>query len=147
MKNYLILTLFLLSFLSCTTTIKNINDDPVYYSGKEVIVTGKVSKIVNVPLTNYSFIELTDLTDDIVVLTTKEYDRNDSVKLNAGVVALNTENSENYSLNIIKNIEKILVNKYNVDKKGVELTADTISYYLINIMDALEATYFLIESE
>lgn len=147
MYKYLLLITLFISLLSCTTKIEYINKNPVYYSGKVVKLTGTVTKIIPIPLTEYSFIELKDSTDDIVVLTIHEYKKNDNVKLRAGVVALDTSKGENYSLNIIKSIEKILVNKYNVDKKGVRLTAETISYYLINIMDAFEATYFLIESD
>lgn len=147
MNKYLSFPIIILLLISCTTKIEDLKNNPVYYAGKEVNVSGKITKIVNIPLTNYSFFELKDISDNIIVLTTRDYNLKEEVNINANVVALDTSNNENNSLNVIRSIEKMLIREYNVDEKGVKLTAEAISYYLTGILDALEATYFLLERD
>lgn len=145
-KKYIIYIIILL-LCSCTTRIKDIKDNPVYYSGRTVKVSGQITKIINIPLSHFSFIELKDKSSNIIVLTTRDYYLDQEVTLKTEVIAFDSSSSQNYSINIISAIEDFLNETGYGKGKNLDKVADNISETLVNILDVFEVAYLLIERE
>lgn len=148
MKSKAIYLLFIILLLSSclTTKIEDIKADPLSYIDKDVKVKGRVEKLVNIPFTDYSFLELKDESDNIVVFTLNDHVKGEEVVIKARVVAYSSENHKKSTEAVITSISNFFVENNIFTAEDVEKPASTIGKFISSILKKMEAAYFLIES-
>lgn len=145
MKSILLYIALFLLLTSCVTKIESIKDNPKDYLDQVVTVSGDVTKRVKIPFTNFSFIELKDSSDNILVFTLSNYSKGSNITLKTEVVAFDSESSEKSTKEVISHIENFLIDNNLFSKKDVKKQAKNIGNFICKSLNVLEATYFLIE--
>lgn len=137
----------LLSFtlFSCVTTIESLKQNPGKYAGQVVSVKGEITKLVKIPFTDYSFFEIKDKTDNIIVFTTAKHKKGDLVTIKSKVVGFDSSDQKKSTIVIIENIEELLINNIKLDEKKLKKTAKNIGETLTKALASLDATYLLLE--
>lgn len=145
MKKIVLSLITILTLSSCVTKIGDLKANPKEYAGQVVTVSGEVTKVVKIPFTDYSFIELRDSSDDILVFTLSDYRKKDIITTRTEVVSYDSSRGEESTLKVIKALEGFFIENNIFDKDSVKKPAKTIGKFISKSLNALEATYFLIE--
>ncbi len=135
-----------ITMMSCVTKIGDLKLNPRKYAGQTVSVRGTISKIVTIPFTDYTIFEIRDKSDKIVVFSIQNHNKNDSLTIEAKVVAFDNNNLKQSTLETITAIEEFLIEKNLFSKEDVKKPAELIGNTISKALSILEATYFLMES-
>lgn len=146
MKKVLLVLTVLFAF-SCTTTIGALKQSPEKYVGEVVAVKGEVTKVVSIPFSDYSFFELADKTDNIVVFTLNERNKGEMLTIKAEVIGYDSSDQEKSTKLIVDKVETFFLNNIKADEDKVKKNAETVGKFISSILKKMKATYFLIEQE
>lgn len=146
MKKLVIIGVVVLLASCLTTKIVDLKENPTKYAGSVVKVTGVVTKVINIPLTEYLIYELTDETGDIIVFTSNEKRKGESIRIDAKVVAYSSGDDKNSSIEIVNALKDFMISKNLASEEKATKLSKSISKVVIAALDRLELTYFLIES-
>ncbi len=141
----LLLILLSVTLFSCVTTIGNLKKDPAKYVGQLVTVKGEVTKLIKIPFTDYSFFEIKDKTDNIIVFTLAEHNKGDYITIKSKVVGFDSSDEKKSTMLIIENIEEFLIKNIKLDEAKLKKTAKNIGETLSKVLNGMDATYFLLE--
>lgn len=144
MKKILLLLLSIILF-SCSTKIADLRTNPEKYAGEIVTVMGEVTKLIKIPFTDYSFFEISDKSDNIIVFTLVEHKIKDVVKFKAKVLGYDSTNQEASTLSIIESVEGFILNNIKIDESKVKKSAELIGKTLIKALNTSSGTYLLME--
>ncbi|MBN2617043.1 MAG: hypothetical protein JXR64_01885 [Spirochaetales bacterium] len=147
MKKIIMFVLSLILLMSCATKISDLKSNPEKYVGEIVKVRGNVNKLVKIPFTDYSFLEIGDDTDNILVFTLKEHEKNEVITMSVKVVGFDSSNPEKSTKSVIDSIEKFILDNIKIDESKVKKTAEVVGSTISKALNASNATYFLIEQE
>ncbi|QEN03258.1 hypothetical protein EW093_00570 [Thiospirochaeta perfilievii] len=143
----IITIILMVSLFSCTTNIESLKSNPSKYVGEVVTVRGEVSKLVKIPFTDYTFFEIVDKSDNILVFTLKPHTKGDLVTIKTKVIGFDAQNSQESTQVLITNIENFLLNNIKLDEEKLKKNAKSIGETLSKALSAIDATYFLLEQE
>ncbi len=138
---FLCITLF-----SCTTTIINLKDNPQSYIGKSVKINGEITKIIKIPFTDYSLFEFKDKTGNILVFSLKDHVKGENLTITTKVIVYDSSEQEKSTKIIIDNIENFILETLKIDESKVKKISDLIAKAAVKILDSMNASYFLIET-
>lgn len=144
MKKIISILIFFTLITSCVTKISDLKSNPLEYNNKVVLVEGKITKLVKIPFTDYKVYELKDSSDNIVVFSVEERQKDDELKIKAKVIVYDSAIHKKSTKNIVASIKDYLKEKGYKSKK-IDKTAETITSTITKLLSKMEATYFLIE--
>lgn len=144
MKKVLIISL-LLAVMSCATKIESIKNSPEKYVGEVVPVKGRVSKVVSIPFTDYSFFELTDNSDNIIIFTLKDKKKGEVVKIRAEVIGYDSTNQVKSTEFIVERVREFFNTTLKSSDDNFDKSAEKVGNFISKTLNSMKATYFLIE--
>jgi hypothetical protein len=146
MRKLLLLNLLLtLMLLGCSTSISNIRENPVKYSGKSVSFRGEVTEAFSIPLTGSMIYLLYDKTGTIPVFSKEDREAGDSIKLKAKVLALETHGAVDNVDDVAEKITDYLGDNNLIQGRLVDLSAAGISKVVKIVLAKTQGSYLLIE--
>ncbi|OQY38559.1 MAG: hypothetical protein B6229_05680 [Spirochaetaceae bacterium 4572_7] len=145
MKKIVIVVLLITLTMSCVTKISNLKSNPGKYAGNSVKISGVVTKLVKVPFTEYTFLELTDKSDNILIFSLNEHKKGQNTTISAKVIGYSSEDQQQSTLLVIGSIEQFLLDSGIFNEENVTKPAKKIGETISKALAAMDATYFLIE--
>lgn len=147
MKKLIIILFAAGLFVSCATKIGDLKTNPEKYIGQTVIVRGEVTKLVKIPFTEYSFFEISDKSDNIIVFTLTDHTKGDLITFKAKVVGYDSTNAEASTLTVIDAVEEFILNSIKIDESKVKKTSEVIGRTLTKALELSSGTYLLLEQQ
>lgn len=120
----IIVLVVLFPIISCSTTSLEIKENTQRFNGRKVFLSGEITTLINIPLSEVSIYVFKDKAGSVIVLSAAVHHKNDDFLLKGTVVAFpessSKENSQKY-IDISKNffIENNILTKEKAEKVAI----------------------------
>lgn len=131
--------------VGCTVSVASLRENPQAYAGETVVLKGRVERVVQVPLTDFSVYRFDDGTGAVTVFSAKTHERNELLSLRAEVVAFPADEAVEHAREARNRLRRFLVQNDLADRARAERIAGAILRVVRQVSDSVDHVFFLVE--
>jgi hypothetical protein len=129
----------------CTVNVAALRDNPQRYAGERVVLKGRVERVVQVPLTDFSVYRFDDGTAAVTVFSAKTHERNEQLTLRAEVVAFPADEAVEQARDARDRLSRFLVQNDLTSRARAERIAGAVLRVVRQVSDSVDHVFFLVE--
>jgi len=132
---------------SGTVDLAEIEANPRKYVGTSTAISGEITKITNVPFTDFQIQTLYDRTATMPLITVIPRSVGETFQGNAQIVGLNTQGAEGSSEKWVQNLADLFVRQKWMSPEEAEKTAQKLHALLVTLFRGMEVSLMAVEDD